>query len=914
MWYLINATNPEQKYVLLADVENVVGRRDCKILVVGDAAVSRKHAVIRLEHPETCVSHPHKFSLVTLKDVSKFGTWVNKEQLRGETTLKDGDEIYFGSPKSTFFLVNEPYIVTTSCLENVSKKTVKAIVRTLGGHVVNEWRKDCSLLVMNHISVTIKVICAMVSLKAVVMPKYLEDFVSFLKGEGSEPDTQEYLPPIAESQVNPDNVSFGPDARRTTLFRGMKFIFLSQRQFKKMSLAIELAGGVPILMEEGTDDNSDEVLTEDGTVVMNCGPDEQQLLSENGKRWFHHVQNYLKKKQKQLIQDSEIGYAVLYSSTERHCNPDIDTAQHLMPLPSQSLSERVAVPSQLPDVLVENTEISQQTKRNECGDRKTSVGRQNSRSVFEIKIEPVVQDRVASTGNKRGMSSSVCEESEEHRSSEDQTIKQEKETPQKSSKSTDLRKNLHSSKLPSPEPKAGLRKSLRSSRSPSPEPKAGLRKSLRSSKSPSPKPTSSADLRRCQRSPRSPSPCKAIGDITETSVRNTESVRKSSASVITEKDPSSADASVFKSSKGKVNLYPVDEKGDGMTSTRSTASAKSRKHESLGLFDASDDDDVHVPKSSKSAASAAKSSRRSGSEGLFDSSDDDNAPPVSKSSAASGKSSRKRGLFDDSDDDAIAPKSGAVAKPSRKRGLFDDSDDDAIAPKSGAVAKPSRKRGLFDDSDDDAIAPKSKPSRKRGRADPFDDDDDDDKTFIQGKEDNKKRRTVCVEDSEMSSVTVKREKEEKHTGSSSPHMFVDSERPEQSPRKHKIKEENVGSGVTKQKKAEQGMSSVKPDVAGIAVDDPVYQVADSCPVVNGDVPAGFLTTRKPIKINHAGSNRLPNIIGGSDLVIHSGSQRRDLDDWFKEALDAESQQQERDREAQDLFNWEPSASRRKHSR
>ena len=54
-------------------------------------------------------------------------------------------------------LVNEPYIITTSCLDNASKNTVKEIVRILGGHVVSEWRKDCSLLVMNHISVTIKV-------------------------------------------------------------------------------------------------------------------------------------------------------------------------------------------------------------------------------------------------------------------------------------------------------------------------------------------------------------------------------------------------------------------------------------------------------------------------------------------------------------------------------------------------------------------------------------------------------------------------------------------------------------------------------------------------------------------------------------------------------------------------------------
>ena len=45
----------EQKYVLLANRENVVGRRDCSILVGGDAAVSRKHAVIQLSHPEVAV-------------------------------------------------------------------------------------------------------------------------------------------------------------------------------------------------------------------------------------------------------------------------------------------------------------------------------------------------------------------------------------------------------------------------------------------------------------------------------------------------------------------------------------------------------------------------------------------------------------------------------------------------------------------------------------------------------------------------------------------------------------------------------------------------------------------------------------------------------------------------------------------
>ena len=98
------------------------------------------------------------------------------------------------------------------------------------------------------------------------------------------PNCNRFLPPIAESQLNPNEVSFKRDERRKTLFQGKVFIFLSPKQvswkincfsihyswykvikqshfrisrnaffqFKKLSMAVELAGGTPMLMEEGT--------------------------------------------------------------------------------------------------------------------------------------------------------------------------------------------------------------------------------------------------------------------------------------------------------------------------------------------------------------------------------------------------------------------------------------------------------------------------------------------------------------------------------------------------------------------------------------------------------------------------------------------------------------------------------------
>ena len=58
---------------------------------------------------------------------------------------------------SFFRLVYEPFIISSSCLDRPSKTKIRQLICVLGGHIVNDWKRECSLLVMNNISVTIKV-------------------------------------------------------------------------------------------------------------------------------------------------------------------------------------------------------------------------------------------------------------------------------------------------------------------------------------------------------------------------------------------------------------------------------------------------------------------------------------------------------------------------------------------------------------------------------------------------------------------------------------------------------------------------------------------------------------------------------------------------------------------------------------
>lgn len=349
MWVLTSFSRADEKYHLLTGQAYTVGRKGCDILVTNDQSISRKHASFHVSHPEANISHPHRPPALTVTDMSKLGTMVGDTHVKGrQKQVKSGDILILGTAGiSKYRAVYEPFICTTSCLDPASKRITKQLMVRLGGHVVSDWRKECKLLLMNSLSVTVKVICALVSLKPVVSIQYLEDLVRCYENRTELPKADTYIPVLAESQLNPSDVSFKADAVRKLLFQGKIFIFLSPKQFKKLSLAVELAGGTPMLMEEGTDDNEDDILIGDETCVMQCDAEENtQTMSQNARDWLHYVRDLLKRNGKRMISDSELGYAVLYCSIERYCNADKELAP-VGSVTSQSLSQ--IVPQTVPD-------------------------------------------------------------------------------------------------------------------------------------------------------------------------------------------------------------------------------------------------------------------------------------------------------------------------------------------------------------------------------------------------------------------------------------------------------------------------------------------------------------------------------------------------------------------------------------
>lgn len=147
---------------------------------------------------------------------------------------------------------------------------------------------------------------------------------------------------------------------------GGKILFVSSTlkyhcylKFKKMSLTVEMGGGLPILMDDPSSGDL-EMLVEPGSVVMQSDPsDASQGFSEQNVDWITQVIKYIKKyshaitkkcnfkslesvcprviimfclcpcrHKKHLIQDAELGFAVLHCSTEQHCNPDVPFSEY----------------------------------------------------------------------------------------------------------------------------------------------------------------------------------------------------------------------------------------------------------------------------------------------------------------------------------------------------------------------------------------------------------------------------------------------------------------------------------------------------------------------------------------------------------------------------------------------------------
>ncbi|XP_062584813.1 uncharacterized protein LOC134246462 [Saccostrea cucullata] len=887
MWLLKSLSEKDKTIPLFTNAVYVVGRKDCEILLPVDPAVSRKHAQIKVSHAETSISKPDHLPIILLTDLSKFGTWLNNDKLNKneEKTLSDGDQITFGSPKSSFRVVYEPFIISTSCLDNPSKKLVRTHVTALGGHMVNEWRPDCSLLVMNNLSVTIKVIAALVSQKHIVTPAYIEKMVECTKEGKLQPDPDLFLPSISETQINPDQVSFKPDIKRATIFQGMKFIFLNTKQFKKMSLTVEMGGGLPILMDDPSSGDM-EMMVEPGSVVMQSDPsDASQRFSQTNVDWITKVIKYLKKHKKHLIQDAELGFAVLHCSTEQHCNPDVPfMSQVPQPnVPSQSLTQT--------DVLAHNTEP---------GSRSPVIERKNDPvQINETRIE-TDQDKSHTAPSKR--ESQKTDYKLHRRISGSETIRETtqlgtmEQTPSRNdaiSESVDgqcLGKQIKKEKV-TPEKPDVIRRSPRRSPSPSTSRHSQEKKLTgKSNRSPSPGPSSKTPLSR-----------KSSGKGKEASIFN---------DVKVESNVDSEELSaVYETEKNKAPLTVDFGENEWSSKQRKTNKTDSR----LSLRKQSPE--------KPSSALVTLSGRTRDKRRIIVEDSDEEFLPSSKRARNKPQSEEEVDLFEvnlsrargshskssDADDhedlfDVVVSKSSKKSKEksnqprTSSRNLSEEagSDEDLFNVMEGSPEKSSRKS-----PEKTSTSRKSPEKTSTSRKSP-------EKTSSNGE---RNTATMSNRAGERNGIRVKEElpevngHREEMTCTRSPAAAPDgflnarAQTGMADIKSEYIKEEDLPSRLIVTKFVDL---VARPPRS--APTDPGETTPDGYIRWKGKLVRNF---KKFKKNQNCGSNGLPRIIGGSDLQPYVPAQSKEVEQWFREAREAESQETEAERRAQELFDFEP---------
>ncbi|KAM9852392.1 nibrin [Aulostomus maculatus] len=364
MWILIPVEAGGETHYLFPNKEYMVGRKNCNIVLPNDQSISRAHAQFTVTD-----------QTLTLKDTSKYGTSVNSQRLRENTTvnLKSGDRVIFGVFDSKFSVEHQKPIVCSSCLDNDGKASLSQALLSLGGKLVNTWSQDCTHLAMPSVKVTIKTIAALLCCRPIVKPEFFSEINRASQHKLPLPKAESFTPELDEPSLNEEAVNLRPTLVRKQLFTGLTFIFLGVKQLKRLSAAVSFGGGSSQLLEEGSLPR--ELLESPQSCVIDVTTGSSQpLLSSSTMNWANSVKNIVQRKGLRVITESEIGLAAIYASCDHYCNPSSvipDSVPKVKPrIPSASLSQSVAVDetmlpatSQNITAYVANTELSQRTEQ-----------------------------------------------------------------------------------------------------------------------------------------------------------------------------------------------------------------------------------------------------------------------------------------------------------------------------------------------------------------------------------------------------------------------------------------------------------------------------------------------------------------------------------------------------------------------
>ncbi|KAF4103252.1 hypothetical protein G5714_016135 [Onychostoma macrolepis] len=342
MWKLQPTESGGESIVLLPGQEYVVGRKNCEILLSSDQSISRAHANLTVTE-----------QAVTLKDSSKYGTFINGEKLATGSTkiLQTGDKITFGVFQSKFSLEKECVVACSSCVDNERKASLSQDLHSIGGRLVNSWTLDCTHLVMPTVKVTIKTICALLCCRPLVKPEFFSAFSKAVQQKLPLPKAEKFRPQIDEPSLAKEDVDLSARPERKSLFKGKTFLFLNSKQMKRLSQAASST-----------------------CVVDMTSGNSQAPIPQTFKKWVDSVAQILHRNGLRFITESEIGLAAIHVNNKTYCNPccsmQSESVKVKPVIAAATLSQNTAVdetalaaPSQNITAYVVNTELSQDQSR-----------------------------------------------------------------------------------------------------------------------------------------------------------------------------------------------------------------------------------------------------------------------------------------------------------------------------------------------------------------------------------------------------------------------------------------------------------------------------------------------------------------------------------------------------------------------
>ena len=182
-----------------------------------------------------------------------------------------------------------------------------------GSNFANNWTKDVTHVVMTDIILTVKVVNALAKGVPIVTPNYFIDVLTCANTKQAMPLPENYLPPMKEAALKRIEVSCAVNLSRQSVFQNKTFVFFSSAQMKKYDEAIEYASGKCVVFNHLSSPDAKN----DNLIVIQ--PSASDIEDEIRKKFLAE----LKKRKRRLIPEHEIGLAIVKTSCEVDCNPEI---------------------------------------------------------------------------------------------------------------------------------------------------------------------------------------------------------------------------------------------------------------------------------------------------------------------------------------------------------------------------------------------------------------------------------------------------------------------------------------------------------------------------------------------------------------------------------------------------------------